>query len=117
MIKGIGLDVTELDRVATTNRRTSKFVERILTPREFDRWSSLNEHRQIEFLAGRFAAKEAFAKALGTGIGKECSFQDIEVLPNPNGKPMLYFKGQIVTGHVSITHTKQFAAAQVILLE
>ncbi|WP_075619261.1 holo-ACP synthase [Paenisporosarcina indica] len=117
MIKGIGLDVTEMDRVATTNRRTSKFVERILTTRELDRWSTLNENRQIEFLAGRFAAKEAFAKALGTGIGKECSFQDIEVLSNQSGKPILYFNGKIVNGHVSITHTKQFAAAQVILLE
>lgn len=117
MIKGIGLDVTELERIATANRRTRKFVVRILTPSELARWEIMSETRQIEFLAGRFAAKEAFAKALGTGIGKDCSFKDIEVLPDEQGKPVLYFTGQLVKGHVSITHTKQFAAAQVILLE
>ncbi|HLG27393.1 MAG TPA: holo-ACP synthase [Paenisporosarcina sp.] len=117
MITGIGLDVTEIERITTAHERTSKFKERILTTRELKRFEKLNDTRQLEFLAGRFAAKEAFAKANGTGIGKNCSFQDIEVLPNEDGKPLLYFKGQEVNGHVSITHTKQFAAAQVILVE
>ena len=117
MIKGIGLDVTEIERIASANRRTTKFVERILTAREMERWATLSESRKLEFLAGRFAAKEAFSKALGTGIGKSCSFQDIEVLANESGKPLLYFKGEEVNGYVSITHTKQFAAAQVILVE
>jgi len=117
MIKGIGLDVTEIERIKTAHQRTSKFSDRILTSRELERWETLAEARQLEFLAGRFAAKEAFAKALGTGIGKDCSFQDIEVLPNEVGKPMLYFKGLEVNGYISITHTKQFAAAQVILVE
>ena len=76
---------------------------------------NFSEHRQIEFLAGRFAAKEAFSKARGTGIGKDCSFQDIEILREPSGKPSLYFKGNQVNGFVSITHTKEYAAAQVIL--
>jgi len=117
MIKGIGLDVTEIERVKAAHQRTSKFRERILTTRELERWAMLKESRQLEFLAGRFAAKEAFAKALGTGIGKDCSFLDIEVLPGESGKPVLFFNGQEVNGYVSITHTKQFAAAQVILVE
>jgi holo-[acyl-carrier protein] synthase len=117
MIKGIGLDVTEIERITAAHERSSKFKERILTTLEMKRFEKLNETRQIEFLAGRFAAKEAFAKALGTGIGKNCSFQDIDVLPNEVGKPLLYFKRQEVKGYVSITHTKQFAAAQVILVE
>lgn len=117
MIKGIGLDVTEIERITVAHERSSKFKERILTPREIERFEKLNDTRQLEFLAGRFAAKEAFAKALGTGIGKSCSFQDVEVLPNEVGKPMLFFKEKEVEGYVSITHTKQFAAAQVILVE
>ncbi|WP_017380020.1 holo-ACP synthase [Paenisporosarcina sp. TG-14] len=117
MILGIGLDVTEIERIKTVHFHTLKFKQRILSVRELRRFAELSEKRQLEFLAGRFAAKEAFAKALGTGIGRNCSFLDIEVLPNDNGKPMLYFKGQEVKGYVSITHTKQFAAAQVILVE
>ncbi len=117
MITGIGLDVTELQRIASAHIRTTKFVERILTIHERERFSSLPTHRQIEFLAGRFAAKEAYAKAKGTGIGRECSFQDIEIQSNELGKPNLYFKGKVVKGFVSITHTKQFAAAQVVLVE
>ena len=117
MIKGIGLDVTEIERITVAHDSSSKFKERILTTQEIKRFEKLSEMRQLEFLAGRFAAKEAFAKALGTGIGKSCSFHDIEVLPNEVGKPMLFFKGIEVKGHISITHTKQFAAAQVILVE
>ena len=117
MIKGIGLDVTEIERITVAHDRSSKFKERILTTQEIKRFEKLSEMRQLEFLAGRFAAKEAVANALGTGIGKSCSFHDIEVLPNEVGKPMLFFKGIEVKGHISITHTKQFAAAQVILVE
>lgn len=117
MIKGIGLDVTEIDRILTAHVRSHKFKERILTRIELEKFEQLNETRQIEYLAGRFAAKEAFSKALGTGIGKACSFQDIEIVSNEAGKPVLFFKSKEVKGYVSITHTKQFAAAQVILVE
>jgi len=117
MIMGIGLDVTEIERVRAAHFRTLKFKQRILSTRELERFAELSQTRQLEFLAGRFAAKEAYAKALGTGIGRNCSFKDIEVLPNENGKPQLFFKNQKVKGYVSITHTKQFAAAQVILVE
>lgn len=117
MIIGIGLDVVELERIMSAHNRTTKFVERILTSQERERFSCLPPHRQIEFLAGRFAAKEAYVKAVGTGIGKECSFQDIEIRSNELGKPNLYFKKNRVKGFVSITHTKQLAAAQVVLVE
>ena len=52
---------------------------------------------------------------MGTGIGKQCSFQDIEILKESSGKPILYFKEKPINGFVSITHTKDYAAAQVIL--
>ena len=117
MITGIGLDVTEIDRIESAQNRTPRFVERILTPHEHNKFLNLSKQRQIEFLAGRFAAKEAYAKAIGTGIGAECSFQDIEIRSNELGKPNLYFKEREVKGFVSITHSKQFAAAQVVLVE
>ncbi|WP_101846609.1 holo-ACP synthase [Halobacillus sp. Marseille-P3879] len=117
MIKGIGIDLIELDRIKQSIKRNDRFVQRILTKEEHGRYEQLNEHRKIEFLAGRFAAKEAFAKAAGTGIGT-LSFQDIEVLPGENGAP--YIKAAAYSGlsiWVAITHSEQYAVAQVILEE
>jgi len=114
MILGIGLDIIELDRIAKLEK-SDKFLSRILTHSEKEIYQSLNGHRRTEFLAGRFAGKEAFAKARGTGIGADCNFVDIEIIPEPSGKPVLYFKGSSVSGFISITHTKNIAAAQVIL--
>lgn len=116
MITGIGLDIVELDRVARLDERTDKFRQRILSNRELALYDKLPAHRKTEFLAGRFAAKEAFAKARGTGIGKGCRFEQIEILPEPSGKPVLYFDGGKVAGFVSITHMRTVAAAQVILI-
>lgn len=117
MIKGIGLDIVEMDRIAKAMKRTNKFKDRILTEKERVLFDAHSDTRKIEFLAGRFAAKEAFSKALGTGIGEECKLHDMEVLRGEAGNPVLYFKGQLANGFVSITHSKQYAAAQVILLQ
>lgn len=116
MIAGIGLDIVELERIAKLDAKTSKFRLRTLTEKELELYETLSATRRIEFLAGRFAGKEAFSKAKGTGIGAECNFTDINILPSPGGKPLLYFKGEQVAGHISITHTRTVAAAQVILL-
>lgn len=116
MIAGIGLDVVELERIAKLDAKYSKFQARILTEEEHEIYNTLSGQRRTEFLAGRFAGKEAFAKAKGTGIGAECNFTDIGILPDSNGKPVLHFKGSVIPGHISITHTKKIAAAQVILL-
>ena len=115
MITGIGLDIVELDRIGKLDARSGKFRTRILTTAEQAIYDSLQGHRQVEFLAGRFAGKEAFAKARGTGIGAACSFIDIEIIPDSSGKPLLNFKGVSVSGFISITHTENVAAAQVIL--
>ena len=116
MIKGIGIDIVELDRIEKIVMRTPKFVDRILTIAEKLEFETLSESRKIEFLAGRFAAKEAFAKAVGTGIGSEWSFLDIEVGRDKLGKP--YIVCDIDSNvHLSISHSKQFAVAQVILEE
>ncbi|MCM3638310.1 holo-ACP synthase [Sporosarcina luteola] len=115
MIAGIGLDIVELDRIASLDERSDKFRLRILTKKELRLYETLSPNRKNEFLAGRFAAKEAFGKAKGTGIGRDCRFDQIEILPEPSGKPVLYFDGTKVEGFVSITHTRTVAAAQVIL--
>lgn len=114
MITGIGLDVVELSRIRRLDAKSSKFRERILTPYEQNEYSQLTAMRKVEFLAGRFAVKEAFSKANGTGIGGECSFQDIEVRKDAKGKPSIFFQ-DTETGLVSITHSKEFAAAQVLI--
>ena len=114
MIIGIGMDIVELERVKVILERQPKLLNRILTEEERDYFQSIGESRKNEWLAGRFAAKEAFSKAYGTGIGGKLSFQDISILPDENGKPVLQHPFK-VSAHVSITHTKQYAAAQVIL--
>lgn len=117
MVVGIGLDLVELERIQRLDERSDAFRLRILTPREQSKYESLQGRRRLEFLAGRFAAKEAFSKALGTGIGAKCTFQQIEVLNDASGRPFLRFSEEDVAGFVSITHTEQVAAAQVVLIE
>ncbi|MBM7694586.1 holo-[acyl-carrier protein] synthase [Peribacillus deserti] len=114
MIKGIGLDLIELKRIRHLINRKPKFADRILTESEKDIYDSLGERRKIEFLAGRFSAKEAFAKANGTGIGSKLSFLDIEILKTQEGKPFI-FRPYSQNVHLSITHTSEYAAAQVII--
>lgn len=114
MIIGIGLDVTELDRITKAYEKREDFAKRILTEKEQVIFNQLKGTRKMEFLAGRYAAKEAFSKAYGTGIGK-LSFQDIEVLPGEKNKPEVTqspFDGNVF---VSITHSSNVVAAQVIL--
>ena len=116
MIKGIGLDIVELERIKKAMERTERFQKRILSERELEVFSKAIEKRKLEYLAGRFAAKEAFSKANGTGIGEGCEFYQIEILNNELGKPELYFDGQAVNGFVSITHSRDYACAQVIIM-
>lgn len=115
VIIGIGLDLVDLKRIDKILKRSDKFSKRILSERELKVFDSLSESRKIEFLAGRFAAKEAFAKAKGTGIREGCTFHQIEILNDELGKPIIYYQGAAVNGFVSITHTVDVAAAQVIL--
>lgn len=115
MITGIGLDIVEMERIRQADARNGRFRRRILSGEELARYEQLGDTRRTEYLAGRFAAKEAFAKALGTGIGASCAFGDISVLPDGTGRPVLYFRGEPAPGFVSITHTHEYAAAQVIL--
>ena len=116
MIIGIGMDIIELSRVERLHKEKRSFAKRVLTEEERKMLDRLHGKRQVEFLAGRFAAKEAYAKAKGCGIGKELSFQDLELGNGVMGKPVLYdMKENIGHVHVSITHTRTMAAAQVVV--
>ncbi|KZO00411.1 holo-ACP synthase [Pseudobacillus badius] len=114
MIQGIGMDIVEISRIQKLIERQPKFIERILTKNEQLVFHSRSGRRQVEYLSGRFAAKEAFAKAMGSGIGGQLSFQDIETASDSNGKPCVTapFSAGV---HLSITHSKDYAAAQVVI--
>lgn len=114
MISGIGIDIVELDRIKKISERQEKFIDRILTGTEKIEYKKLSDKRKIEFLAGRFAAKEAFAKAAGTGIGHGLSFLDIEIAVDEKGKPFIV-KPDRDRVHLSISHSRDFAAAQVVI--
>ena len=116
MIVGHGIDIEELASIQNAVEKREGFAQRVLTDKELKRFASLKGRRQIEYLAGRWSAKEAFSKAIGTGIGK-LGFQDLEVLNNERGAP--YFSKSPFSGKVwlSISHTDQFVTASVILEE
>ena len=116
MIVGHGIDIEELASIERAVARHADFAKRVLTAKEMERFNSLKERRQIEYLAGRWSDKEVFSKAMGTGIGK-LGFQDLEVLNNERGAP--YFSQSPFSGKIwlSISHTDQFVTASVILEE
>ena len=116
MIVGHGIDIEELASIQNAVEKREGFARRVLTDKEMERFASLKGRRQIEYLAGRWSAKEAFSKAMGTGIGK-LGFQDLEILNNERGAP--YFSKSPFSGKVwlSISHTDQLVTASVILEE
>ena len=123
MIVGLGVDMEEITRLGDAIKRHGRiFLERIFTPAEI---AYCERHRDpVERYAGRFAAKEAAMKALGTGWGKGVRWRDIEVMRQPGGRPTIIFHG-VAHEHaerlgarqisLSITHTGNFALAEVIL--
>ncbi len=114
MIEGIGIDIVELNRIKNLIGRQRKIIDRVLTIGEKDDFETLSEKRQVEFLAGRFAAKEAFSKAVGSGIGQNLSFLDIEIRKDAKGKPFI-IKPFSEGVHLSISHSEQYAIAQVVI--
>ncbi|MCM3719390.1 holo-ACP synthase [Fictibacillus phosphorivorans] len=114
MIVGTGIDIIELKRIREAALHQERFSNRILTPFEQKKFDSLKGNRKYEYLAGRFAAKEAMAKALGIGIGRELSWQDMEIKSDEKGKPFITSPYPYLC-HLSISHTREYAVAQVIL--
>jgi holo-[acyl-carrier protein] synthase len=112
MILGIGTDIIEIERIKKVNK-AHRLAKRILSAEEFDKYTDIpNETRQTEFLAGRFAVKEAYSKALGSGIGGTVAFREINCLNDSLGKPSIANDGR---AHVSISHSEAYAMAMVVL--
>ena len=98
MIIGIGVDLCEIARIHDAVRRYGDhFAKRILAIDELTEFNQLNPSMQAGFLAKRFAAKEAIAKALGTGIGRGFGFHDITVSHDELGKPLVSLNSENVT--------------------
>ena len=123
MIYGVGTDIVNIDRIQKIILKNKEgFIKRVLTNHEQALFA--NKADSAAFCAKRFAAKEAFSKALGTGIGRVVSFQDLTVRNNDNGKPhfipseklRLYLleKG-VKQAHLSISDENQYAVAFVVL--
>ena len=93
MIKGIGTDIVEVQRIAkSVNRFGDRFVQRILTQREYR--EGLAGTKLVSYLARQFAAKEAVSKVLGTGMRQGVHFRNIHVTRNHAGGPMVDLSGR-----------------------
>ena len=123
MIYGVGTDIVNIERVKKIlSKNRDGFVKRVLS--EHEQALFANKADSAAYFAKRFAAKEAFAKALGTGIGREVSFQDLTVRNNENGKPhfipseklrQYLLENNIKHAHLSISDESQNAIAFVVL--
>lgn len=123
MIYGIGIDIVEPRRIARlTEKYGERFARRVLTPLEWPAY--LKTARPVLFLANRFAAKEAFSKAMGMGFRYPVTLQCISVVQNRVGKPGFEFHPRleelvksrgIVSHHLTISDEAALACACVIL--
>ncbi|WP_196887149.1 holo-ACP synthase [Aureivirga sp. CE67] len=122
MLVGIGTDLVNTQQIAEYKRQSKVFIDEIFTNNEI-RYCESMAFPETHY-AGRFAAKEAFFKALGTGIGFGMKFKDVEVIQDALGKPLikLYRKAKILAEkknaaaiHLSITHSKTSAIAFVVI--
>jgi holo-[acyl-carrier protein] synthase len=122
MIVSIGIDIVEVYRIAETLARTPRFGERVFTDAE-RAYCDTKGAAAPQSYAGRFAAKEAFLKALQTGWRGKITWRDIEIISSDQGVPSLNISGEAATlfessgatqMHLSISHTSEHAVAQVI---
>lgn len=123
-IVGVGTDIVEIARIKRLLERNSeRFVERILHPHEMSALKTSSN--PAAWLAKRFATKEAVAKALGTGIGKDASFFEIETTHSDLGKPQVHLHGTALAKaerlgvteiQVSLADEREYAVAFVILI-
>jgi len=122
-IYGIGIDIVQIDRIESSVRKHGDvFIKKILHDNEYEKYLTLKFKER--YLAKRFAAKEAFAKALGTGIAEGITLPIIEVFNTHEGKPEIKLHGRaseratllgIQFVHLSISDEKEYAVAQVVL--
>ena len=126
MILGLGTDLIEIRRIEQSlARHGERFLRRVFTEAEI-RYCEQRRHGMAESLAARFAAKEAGAKALGTGISRGVSWLEIEVRRSRGERPTLHWSGRARARaeamgagavHLSLTHSREMAMAVVVLEE
>lgn len=126
-IAGIGLDIVRVDRIRRVHGRFGdKFVQRILGPQEievFRRRYQRDPERGIRFLATRFAAKEAFSKAIGLGMHTPMAWSRMQTLNAPGGRPIVrlgeplaaWYESRFGIAHVSVTDESDMVAAFVVI--
>ena len=122
MIKGIGIDMAEPGRIAASINKKKGFRELVFSKKEIAYCEK--KTNKFEHYAARFAAKEAFFKAIGTGWSKGTAFNEIEIRNDKAGKPEIFFLGKTATTiagmkpgkiSVSLSHIKTMATAMVII--
>jgi holo-[acyl-carrier protein] synthase len=123
MVLGVGTDLMEIARIQRSVARFGdRFLLRVFTPREIAYCQ--RKKYAAESFAARFAAKEAGAKALGTGISQGIRWLELEVIREPSGKPSLQLTGRaaecarglgVATVSLSLTHSKDIALAVVVM--
>jgi holo-[acyl-carrier protein] synthase len=124
LVIGIGTDMLEIERIAQSIERFGdRFLERIFTPGEID-YCRRKQKKSAESFAARFAAKEACAKALGTGISNGVTWLEMEVTRAPGGRPLLELHGRaaarahalgVIRISLSLTHSREVALAVVVM--
>lgn len=127
MIYGIGTDIIQISRIeAALERHGERFASKILGPEELEKYRRRKdkvEARGIRFLATRFAAKEAFSKAIGLGMHMPMTWRAMQTLNAPSGKPVAVLNGALkefmekngLTAQVSLTDEAEYAVAFVIV--
>ncbi|HRO83707.1 MAG TPA: holo-ACP synthase [Niabella sp.] len=124
MITGVGIDIIEVERVASKIGKEQGFREMVFSKEEIDYCES--KTHKFEHYAARFAAKEAFFKALGTGWAKGTAFNEINIFNNELGKPEITLIGETANTlqhlqdskiNISLSHLKNIAAAIVVIEE
>jgi len=127
MIYGIGTDICDIARIVRVfERHADRFPQRILGPDEYLVYQARRqkvEQRGMKYLATRFAAKEAFSKAIGTGIRLPMTWHNCEILSQPSGKPYIKLHNELeelfeknrLKAHVSITDEVTFVMAFVVV--
>tara|TARA_B100001248_G_C27107958_1_gene330036 strand:- start:176 stop:553 length:378 start_codon:yes stop_codon:yes gene_type:complete len=123
MIFGIGTDIVEIKRIEEITS-LEKFAGRILSENEQHIFASMNDSKKIRYISKQFAGKEAISKALGTGINKDVSFNNIEILRDVHGMPFFNPINQldhliadlgITKTHVSLADENHYAIAIAVL--
>jgi holo-[acyl-carrier protein] synthase len=127
MIVGIGTDLCDLRRIASTfERRGERFAERVLGPQELQVFHARRERvaaRGLRYLGTRFSAKEAFSKAIGLGIRWPMNWRGCEILNEPSGQPVVRLSGELAewfdargwVAHVTLTDESDYAASFVVV--